>query len=132
MHAHLDRKSTVPSLYPFPTQIGAHTYHQEFFQWRIRCKVRSREYTIKKSWNDLLHLVICWCIHAAATQIHWEHTWSWSHSHACPLTISDGSQEGIVEREKTCVDIFQTSSVNILVKQDGLNADHRLKSHILD
>ena len=37
-----------------------------------------------------------------------------------------------MEREKTCVDIFQTSSVNILVKQDGLNADHRLKSHILD
>ena len=30
------------------------------------------------------------------------------------------------------VDIFQTSSVNILVKQDGRNADHSLNSHILD
>ena len=32
LHAYLDRELTVQSLYPFPTQIGAHTYHQEFFQ----------------------------------------------------------------------------------------------------
>ena len=30
------------------------------------------------------------------------------------------------------VNIFQTSSVNILVKQDGLNADHSLNNHILE
>ena len=30
------------------------------------------------------------------------------------------------------VNIFKTSSVNILVKQDGLNAYHSLNSHILD